>query len=211
MAKKRKYKNLHGTNDFLVAAIALLLLGLWAVKDGWFPSESTLEKHPIESVAEFSHAGTVDEIMVEVGQGISSNTSLIEMRTTKLDNKQENLEERLETAREELEDFEQSWLNEDSAIDEQELNSRKTEKQKQIMDIKKEIAGIKQTRMRRILRSNVTGDVKKILVEVGQDVEKGESGAMIHAKDHFYLFNKSLAIGGLIGAVVCAIIHIKLK
>ena len=35
-----------GTKSFLVTAIGLLALGLWAVKDGWFPSPD-MEKHQL--------------------------------------------------------------------------------------------------------------------------------------------------------------------
>ena len=40
----RKY-NVEGTKSFLIAAIILLVLGLWHIKDGWFPSPEVMEKH----------------------------------------------------------------------------------------------------------------------------------------------------------------------
>ena len=43
----RKYE-VEGTKNFLIWAILLLLLGLWCVKDGWFPSETVAAKHPPE-------------------------------------------------------------------------------------------------------------------------------------------------------------------
>ena len=42
----RQY-NVEGTKTFFYWSIALLILGLWCVKDGWFPSESVLAKHPL--------------------------------------------------------------------------------------------------------------------------------------------------------------------
>jgi len=42
----RKY-HVEGTKTFLIWSVVLLLLGLWAVKDGWFPSASTLIKHSL--------------------------------------------------------------------------------------------------------------------------------------------------------------------
>jgi len=42
----RKY-HVEGTKTFLIWSIVLLLLGLWAVKDGWFPSASKLAEHPL--------------------------------------------------------------------------------------------------------------------------------------------------------------------
>lgn len=42
----RQY-DVKGSKNFLAWAIGLLLLGLWCVKDGWFPSESVLVRHPL--------------------------------------------------------------------------------------------------------------------------------------------------------------------
>lgn len=41
----RKY-HIEGTRAFLIWAVVLLALGLWCVRDGWFPSEATLATHP---------------------------------------------------------------------------------------------------------------------------------------------------------------------
>lgn len=38
--------NIQGTRFYLLCAGGLLLLSAWAVKDGWFPAEATLAKHP---------------------------------------------------------------------------------------------------------------------------------------------------------------------
>ncbi len=40
-----------GTKTYQQLAIGLLVLGLWCVKDGWFPSETVLAKHPIRTAA----------------------------------------------------------------------------------------------------------------------------------------------------------------
>jgi hypothetical protein len=48
----RKY-HVEGTKTFLVCAVGLLLFGLWCVKDGWFPAESVVLKHPLEKDASF--------------------------------------------------------------------------------------------------------------------------------------------------------------
>jgi hypothetical protein len=44
---RRQY--VEGTKSFLLWAIILLAIGLWAVKDGWFPSDSVLLKHPLDT------------------------------------------------------------------------------------------------------------------------------------------------------------------
>ena len=45
MARK---PHIEGTKSFLMWAVILLVIGLWAVKDGWFPSDSVLLKHPLD-------------------------------------------------------------------------------------------------------------------------------------------------------------------
>ena len=66
MPVKRKY-NIKGTNDFLVLALILFFLCLWAIKDAWYPSAKVLKKHPREVVAAFDARGSVGEILVDVG------------------------------------------------------------------------------------------------------------------------------------------------
>ncbi len=44
----RKY-HVEGTKSFLIAAIVLLVVGAWFVWDGWFPRDSVVEKHPLET------------------------------------------------------------------------------------------------------------------------------------------------------------------
>lgn len=39
--------HVEGTRTYLKVSVTLLALGLWCVKDGWFPSAATLEKHPL--------------------------------------------------------------------------------------------------------------------------------------------------------------------
>ncbi len=45
--------HVEGTRTFLYWAVGLLLLGLWCVRDGWFPSGDTLLKHPLDTAASF--------------------------------------------------------------------------------------------------------------------------------------------------------------
>ena len=37
---------IRGTRKYLLGAVVCLVLGVWHVKDGWFPSGQTLSKHP---------------------------------------------------------------------------------------------------------------------------------------------------------------------
>ena len=60
--------NVQGTNDFLVWAVLLLVLGLWCVKDGWFPSQTVLDKHPHEILIKAEQDSTVAEVFVKNGE-----------------------------------------------------------------------------------------------------------------------------------------------
>ncbi len=42
-----------GTKTFFYWAFWLLVLGLWAVKDGWFPSQSKIDAKTVEELANF--------------------------------------------------------------------------------------------------------------------------------------------------------------
>jgi hypothetical protein len=42
-----------GTKTFLFWGLGLLFLGLWCVKDGWFPSDAMALKHPIDTDTNF--------------------------------------------------------------------------------------------------------------------------------------------------------------
>ena len=45
--------HVEGTKAFLIWAVVLLVFGLWCVKDGWFPTDSVLAKHPMDQDANF--------------------------------------------------------------------------------------------------------------------------------------------------------------
>jgi multidrug resistance efflux pump len=205
----RKYKNVQGTNDFLVAAIGLTLLGLWAVRDAWFPTPKILEKHPLTAEVAFEDSGEVDQILVEVGMSISSNAPLLQLSARNLDQQQERVEDKLGKAEAELRRLNAAALA--GAGGDSESGRLVAEKEEQVKELRRELAGIKQNRLRHIIRSEYKGKVQEIRVAQGDGVEADEVAAVINVQDYFYTFNKSLAIGSLLGALVCAIIHIKLK
>ncbi len=45
--------NVQGTKSFYYWGLFLLALGLWAVKDGWFPSEEKITSKTLEELANF--------------------------------------------------------------------------------------------------------------------------------------------------------------
>lgn len=71
--------NVQGTSDFLVWAVVLLALGLWCVKDGWFPSQATLDKHPHEIQISAEHDGTVVDVFVKRGELIRAEQPIVRL------------------------------------------------------------------------------------------------------------------------------------
>ena len=45
--------HVEGTKAFLIWALILLVLGLWCVKDGWYPTVDVLKDHPMDKDASF--------------------------------------------------------------------------------------------------------------------------------------------------------------
>ena len=77
-----------GTNDFLVGAIVLLVLGLWCVKDGWFPSEATLKKHPHTVQITVTQPGMIKDIYVQRGELIRAEQPIVRLVLTETNGEQ---------------------------------------------------------------------------------------------------------------------------
>lgn len=75
----RSYK-VEGTNDFLVAAVILAGLGVWAVKDGWFPSAKVLERHPREVAVAAPFDGVVVDVAAVAGKSVGTNHVVARIR-----------------------------------------------------------------------------------------------------------------------------------
>ena len=74
--------NVQGTNDFLVWAVVLLALGLWCVKDGWFPSQTVLDKHPHEVQIMAEQGGAVKDVFVKRGELIRAEQPIVRLALT---------------------------------------------------------------------------------------------------------------------------------
>ena len=48
----RKFQ-VQGTKTFYYWSLALLVLGLWAIKDGWFPAQSKIDSKTAHELANF--------------------------------------------------------------------------------------------------------------------------------------------------------------
>ena len=74
--------NVQGTNDFIVWAVVLLALGLWCIKDGWFPSQATLDKHPHEVQVKAPQGGVVKDVFVKRGELIRAEQPIVRIALT---------------------------------------------------------------------------------------------------------------------------------
>ena len=196
MPAKRKY-TVKQSSDFLVLAGIFFFLGLWAIKDAWYPSEKTLKKHPQEIAIPFSAAGSVDEIYVAVGNAVDEDHLLVSLRKDRI------------TV--EFEAATNAYIQAKNAYSEKDLEARRAERDgageaaveeliKTADDARAEMtARLKRVgELRRIMESmdvlSVTkGKVKEIPISVHDIVEADDTAAVIVPDDHFYLFNKSLA------------------
>jgi len=83
----RRY-HIQGTNDFLVWAVVLLALGLWCVKDGWFPSSATLEKHPHAVEIKAGQPGMIKDVFVKRGELIRAEQPIVRITLTETNGEQ---------------------------------------------------------------------------------------------------------------------------
>lgn len=189
----RKYR-VEGTKDFLYAAIVLFALGAWAVRDGWFPSESVLEKHPRTLPPSFQEGGVVGDILVSPDDEVKTGQPLITLQRSELEARRAALEKNLQSL-------------EDAA-------SRGTPAAPSAEDRGRwsaELAEVRAAIAARELRAPTNGFVAAVLVERNAIVRPKTPAVELALKDHFYLFNKSLAFLALAAAAVCLYIHLKVK
>lgn len=211
MPAKRMY-NIKGTKDFLVLSGIFFFLCLWAVKDAWYPSPNVLKKHPSEVAVSFDTAGSVGQLHVAVGDSIGEGQLLVELRRSKMKmdfdaakknytafkNKHTLMEEALRNA------------GKNGASDEGIAELREGVAQaRSTMDASLEKVGAARAALDATeLHAPTKGVVKELLAMTHSQVEAGETVLVIDPKDHFYLFNKSLAIFSFIAFWVFMGLHI---
>jgi len=211
MPAKRKY-NVKGTKDFIVLAGIFFFLCLWAVKDAWYPSPKVLEKHPEEVVVAFEVAGSIGQLHVAEGDSIGEEQVLAELHHAKI-------QEKFDTAKKEYSDAKNQHTLMDEALRNAVKNGASSEgitelKQGRVdaqtaMDAALgEVNDIRAKLDATELRAPGKGVVKKVLVSLHAQVEAGETVIAIDPRDHFYLFNKSLAIFSFIAFWVFLGVHI---
>ncbi len=211
MPVKRKY-NVKGTKDFIVLAGIFFFLCLWAVKDAWYPSPKVMEKHPIEMNASFELAGLIEQLPVAEGDSIVEGQVLAELRRVTLEEKFETSKKAYATAKEKhtladgaLRDAVKSGASSEGIA---ELKQNRIDAQAG-MDVALEQVNTLRAKIDSTeLLAPSDGVVKELLVSLYGRVDAGETVLVIDTKDHFYLFNKSLAIFSFIAFWVFFGIHV---
>lgn len=183
----RRFK-VEGTRDYLYWTIALVALCLWAVRDGWFPSKGVLEKHPLEKAASFQTSGLVEEVLVSPGRQVNEKQVLARL-------KKPDLAPLIRAA-----DDAQARLRAAGDAPPKEL-SLAAEAAAQALKEARDRADVSD------LVAPVTGIVLSVGVSRLENVTAGDPAVRIRPRDSFFLFNKSLAILALVGALVCAWMH----
>lgn len=214
MAKKKKYK-IKGTKDFLILTIVCAVLCVWSVRDGWFPSAKVLKKHPPELVLAFDSDGIVLRVDAKAGAPAKPGMLLAKLATA--------------TTEKQLRARELEYTQVRDAGDEK----MAAEKLQQLLELRNHLAASELKVAERYLieidengQPQVVGStnderdpdfkrgykpenaiVKKVLVKRNRRVVGDEPAVVLNTKDHFYPFNKVLAVIAGVGILLFGILH----
>jgi multidrug resistance efflux pump len=180
----RRFK-VEATRDYLYYAIALFLLFLWSVRDGWFPSQSVLKKHPLEVVASFQTGGLIEEVLVVPGQSVNEKQTLVRLRRPDLAplvRASEDAKARLQAAG----------------------NAPPTELRSAAETAARILKEARDRAESMDLISPANGIVLAVEVSRLESVPVGGPAVRIRPRDSFFIFNKSLAVLALLGALIFA-------
>lgn len=211
MPAKRKY-NVKGTNDFLVLGAIFFFLCLWSIKDAWFPSPKVLKKHPLEIQASFETAGSVEKIFVKVGDPVGEEQQLAKLRTDRMTVEYDEAKKTYTEANKKqakLEFDSKTAMKTGASEAEVSKTQERLAEAKVVTD--EALATVTALRMSidsAVLLSPSKGEVKEIKVGTHSMVGVGDTVITLDPKDHFYLFNKSLAIFSFLAFWVFLAIHI---
>jgi multidrug resistance efflux pump len=174
-----------GTQDFLIWAVVLFGLGLWAVRDGWFPTPAKLEKYPQRVPLRFEVAGVVDEVPAQTGQEVKSGEVLARLNDAEARRKVKEAEVEIET----------------TPIDDRD----------KLVRHRRRLETARLALAQHELRAPTNGVLRVVWIKPRDTVTPEDDAAILDPRHHFYPFNKSLAFISLIGAAVCLVIHFKVR
>lgn len=217
MAKKKKYNKVQGTKDFLILTIVCAVLCVWAVRDGWFPSNKVLKKHPPELILAFETDGVVVSVDTKEGASVREGAVLAKLATAAFEDELKALEAAYAAARDAAQE----------QIAAEKYQAILAVREKMRASTLKVALGYKieldENRVPQITGTVWSDDdpdykkcyllkekmmvVKKIVAKRNRRVSAGEPAIIVNTKDHFYPFNKVLAFITGIGILVFGIMH----
>lgn len=211
MPVKRKY-NVKRTNDYLVLAAMFFFLCLWSVKDAWFPSPKVLKNHPAEIEVPFTVAGSVEKVFVSVGDTVGDKNRLAKLRTDRIRLEYEEVKTTYTEAKKKFTRMELATKKATntgvSAEEIAELTHRQDLAKGAMDNALVRVTEIRVAIDAADLISPSKGMIKEVTISAHSMVEAGEVVITIDPKDHFYLFNKSLAMFSCLLFWVFLAIHI---
>jgi multidrug resistance efflux pump len=185
MPTKREY-HVKGTKDFIVLAGIFFFLCLWAVKDAWFPSPKVMNKHPQQIVVAFETGGTVEKVRVDVGDTVSEKMVLAQLRSDRIAVEFDEAKD----AYTEAKNTYASLRSNLPAADAADIDAAKEAMAQALAKVEELRVALDSTE----LLSPSKGEIMEAHIATHSLVEAGDHAFLIDPKDHFYLFNKSLAI-----------------
>lgn len=210
MPAKRTY-HVRVAKDFIVLAGIFFFLCLWAVRDAWYPSDKVQKKHPRLVEASFETSGSVGSVYVGVDDSIGKGHLLAELRITKMEveflsAKKEYTEAKAkhELIQEALRNAEKSGA---TSLEISEIKSAEAQSKSVAKAALKTVGGIRARIDSSELFSPTKGQITEVRVVSYTPVDAGQTVVVINPQDHFYLFNKSLAIFSFIAFWVFLGLH----
>ncbi|MFA6173163.1 MAG: hypothetical protein WC701_05700 [Kiritimatiellales bacterium] len=191
MAKGRF--NVHGTKDFIVAAVFCGFLCVWSIRDAWFPTEKVIKKHPQEIPVAFKVPGVVKHIAVQPGDEIKGKMVLASLYDDAYRAKVTEDEAAFEAAK----------AAKDPAAEERLAVLMKARDDLAACAVENTDVTWASSHGEEALR----GTVVRILINPATHIEAGVPVLTVNPVDTFYMFNKTLAVLTFIGMIVSLIFH----
>ena len=199
MPVKRQY-HVKGTNDFIVLAGIFFFLCLWSVKDAWYPSEKVMKKHPQEIIVFAEKGGTVEKVMVDAGDPVAEDTVLAKLRSDRVSNEFEEAKKSYTEAKQK-----HSLLNASSQTgDAADIAAAQAAMAQALVKVDELRVALDSMEIKALDK----GEIKESFIATHRLVEAGDHVFLIDPQDHFYLFNKSLAIFSFLVFWVFLAIHL---
>lgn len=199
MDKRNRTHKIKKNSDFLVLAGLSFFFCLWAIRDAWYPSERTLRKHPQAIELSFESSGLVDEVLVKEGMEVIKDTKLIKLNSAKLEKTLDEAKASYIVAKKkkilaEKEFASATTKGANPALSEQlqqqlkEASEETDEALKKVDELRDQILACT------LFAPEKGGKVVSLRVKEYDPVEAGQVVIVLDPQDHFYLFNKSLAV-----------------